>query len=267
VSEPAGSVVPVLSRDGTPIASHRTGTGPPLVLVHGTAAAHWSFRFVAPLLAEHFTLYAVDRRGRGASGDGGDYAIEREFEDVAAVVDSLGGPASLFGHSFGATVALGAALLARRLSRLVLYEPAPGVPAVSDAELDRIEVLVGRGEREDALVAAFRSFGLAPDEVEQLRGSPTWATRLGFAHTVVREVRAEAACGFEASALRGLAAPVLLLLGEESPPWAHERTAWLQKRLADCRIATLRGQGHVATMTAPELVAGELVAFLGEPSA
>jgi pimeloyl-ACP methyl ester carboxylesterase len=96
------------------------------VLVHGTAAAHWSFRFVAPLLAERFTVYAVDRRGRGESGDGSAYAIEREFEDVAAAVAAIGGQVAVFGHSFGATVALGAAALERNPSRLVLYEASPG---------------------------------------------------------------------------------------------------------------------------------------------
>ena len=95
----------VTSADGTHIAYVKAGYGPPLVLVHGTAAAHWSFRFLVPLLIERFTVYTVDRRGRGESGDAAEYAIEREFADVVAVVDSIAEPASVFGHSFGATLA------------------------------------------------------------------------------------------------------------------------------------------------------------------
>ncbi|MGH3113477.1 MAG: alpha/beta fold hydrolase, partial [Gaiellaceae bacterium] len=103
----------VSSADGTRIGYQRSGEGPPLVLVHGATGAHWSFRFLVPTLVDRFTVYALDRRGRGESGDRTEYAIEREFEDVAAVVDSLDESASVLGHSYGATVALGAALVAR----------------------------------------------------------------------------------------------------------------------------------------------------------
>jgi pimeloyl-ACP methyl ester carboxylesterase len=96
----------VTSKDGTRIACFRSGEGPPLVLVHGTAADHGRWRPVLPAFEERFTVCAVDRRGRGGSGDSDDYAIEREFEDVAAVVDSLGEPVNLLGHSYGALCAL-----------------------------------------------------------------------------------------------------------------------------------------------------------------
>jgi pimeloyl-ACP methyl ester carboxylesterase len=89
------------SNDGTTIVFRRSGAGTRLVLVHGTTGAHWSFSFLAPVLAERFTVYPVDRRGRGESSDADAHAIEREFEDVAAVVDSLDEPATLFGHSYG----------------------------------------------------------------------------------------------------------------------------------------------------------------------
>ena len=98
-------------RDGTPVAYWRSGEGPPLVLVHGTAADHSRWRPVLPALEEHFTVYAVDRRGRGGSGDSDDYTVEREFEDVAAVVDSIGESVNLLGHSYGGLLALEATLL------------------------------------------------------------------------------------------------------------------------------------------------------------
>lgn len=100
----------VESNDGTLIAYWSTGCGHPLVMVHGTSTDHTSFRFLTPLLENHFTIHIVDRRGRGKSGDSEEYSIEREFNDIAAVANSIEGSVSLFGHSFGATVALGAAL-------------------------------------------------------------------------------------------------------------------------------------------------------------
>jgi pimeloyl-ACP methyl ester carboxylesterase len=121
----AEAVQHVSSADGTRIGYRRNGEGPPRVLVHGSTGAHWRFRFLVPTLVDRFTVYAVDRPGRGESGDRAEYAIERAFEDVAAVVDSIDEPASVLAHSYGATVALGAALVARNLHRLVLYEPTP----------------------------------------------------------------------------------------------------------------------------------------------
>ncbi len=252
------------SADGTRIGFRRSGEGPPLVLVHGATGAHWSFRFLVPALVDRFTVYAVDRRGRGESGDRADYAIEREFEDVAAVVDSIDEPASLLGHSYGATVALGAALAAGNLHKLVLYESTPGMSVVPSEELERIEDLVARDEREEALVHALRVFGLTPDELEQIRASPTWSARVAAAHTVTREVRAEEGCRFDPARFRELATPVLLLLGEESPDWAREGTERIRALLSNARVAILRGQGHTAIMTAPELVAEEVARFLRE---
>src|SRR5438105_4118037 len=129
----------ITSPDGARIGCHVSGTGPPLVLVHGTSGTHAGFDLLLPHLVEKFTLIAIDRRGRGTSGDArGAYSIEREFEDVAAVVDSVGERASLFGHSYGASVALGAVPLVRNLARLALYEP-PSSRFVSDRLLERLK--------------------------------------------------------------------------------------------------------------------------------
>jgi pimeloyl-ACP methyl ester carboxylesterase len=254
----------VTSSDGTRIGYWRSGEGPPLVLAHGATSAHWSFRFVVPILGERLSLYAVDRRGRGESGDRADYALEREFEDMAAVVDSIDKPATLFGHSYGATAALGAALVARNLHKLVLYEPSPGIPVVPSEDLDRIDDLVARGEREEALVHAFLSIGLTPDEVELLRDSPTWSARVAAAHTLAREIRAEEAYRVDPEGFRELAVPALLLLGEESPDWAHEATERIRAALPDARVAVLPGQGHLANVTAPDLLADEVARFVIE---
>ena len=119
----------VESRDGTPIAVFSSGTGPPLLVVHGATADHTTFRVVGPLLATSFTVHAIDRRGRGASGDTAPYAIEREFEDLAAVAEALatesGTSVDVVGHSYGGRCALGAALRTDALGRVVSYEGAP----------------------------------------------------------------------------------------------------------------------------------------------
>ena len=119
--------VTVTSKDGTPVAYWRSGEGPPLVLVHGTTADHSRWAPVLQAFERHFSVCAVDRRGRGGSGDSEEYALEREFEDVAAVVDSLGEPVNLLGHSYGAVCALEAALLTSNVRKLVLYEPGMNV--------------------------------------------------------------------------------------------------------------------------------------------
>ena len=259
----AGAVLEhVSSTDGTRIGYRRSGAGPPLVLVHATTGAHWSFNLLLPALVDRFTVYAIDRRGRGESGDHADYSIEREFEDVAAVVDSIAEPAGVFGHSSGATVALGAGLVASNLDKLVLYEPSPGIAAVPPEDLERIDAFVAGGDREEALVFALGAFGLTPDEIDQIQALPSWPERVEAAHTVTREVRAEESYTVDPERFRDLAIPVLLLLGEKSPGWARDGIERIESTLPNARVAILEGQGHAATMTAPELVAGEIGRFL-----
>jgi pimeloyl-ACP methyl ester carboxylesterase len=116
----------VASADGTQLAVWKSGEGPPLVLVHGATADHSRWAPALPALEEHFTVYNFDRRGRGKSGDAADYALEREYEDVVAVVESAGTEVNLLGHSHGGVCALEAALLSDRIRKLVLYEPPMG---------------------------------------------------------------------------------------------------------------------------------------------
>jgi pimeloyl-ACP methyl ester carboxylesterase len=131
----------VTSADGTRIAYERSGSGPPLVLVHGSLNDHGIWAAVAPALAQHFTVYAMDRRGRGESGTSSEPELERQFEDVLAVIDAAGAPVDLIGHSFGAHCALGAAAMApERVKHLVLYEPPP-VDDVRSAVAEAFEKL------------------------------------------------------------------------------------------------------------------------------
>jgi pimeloyl-ACP methyl ester carboxylesterase len=255
----------ITSGDGTRITFERSGSGPPLVLVHGTSVERFSFRFVEPLLRDRFTLLAVDRRGRGESGDSTDgYAIEQEFSDIAAVVDSLGEPTDLFGHSYGATVALGAAPLARKLRRLVVYEPAPAVPQVAPELVGRLDALLADDQREQLLSLFLTDAGLDSDVLEQLQASPIWALRVAAAHTIPRELRAEEGYRPDPEVFAALPAPVLLLLGSESPQWAVRGADAVRAVLPNSRAITLKGEGHLALLTAPELVADEVTRFLCE---
>ena len=184
----------VISEDGTPIAYYRSGKRPPLVLVHGTAADHDRWGPVLPAFEERFAVCTVDRRGRGGSGDSEDYALGREFEDVAAVVDSLGGPAVLLGHSYGALVALEAALLVGNVRKLVLYDPGIEVEGeeVSPPEvIGRLEALLEAGDRAGVVATTMREIaGLAPETIEHMRSQPTWRARGSAAHTIPRGMRA-----------------------------------------------------------------------------
>ncbi len=255
----------VTSSDGTRIAYERSGSGTPLVLVHGTSVEHFTFRFVEPLLSDRFTLYSIDRRGRGESGDSASgYAIEQEFADIASLVDSLAEPADVFGHSYGASVALGAATLARNLRRLVLYEPALGVTQETPEFLARLDALLAEDQREQLLSIFLAEAGLDPDALEQLRASPVWPGRVAAAHTITRELRAEESYQPDPEALSLHSIPVLLLLGSESPEWAKKGTALVQSLLTDSRVAVLEGEGHIAILTAPQLVADQVARFLGE---
>ena len=164
------------SRDGTEIAYWRSGSGPAMVLVHGATGDHTAFHGVLPELEPHFTVYAMDRRGRGGSGDHPTYAVEREAEDIAAVVDQIGGPVCVAGHSFGGLCALEAARPTPNIASLVVYQP----PVIAgDPEelpiLDKIDDLIAQDRREEATVLFYqRLVGWSDEEIERVRADPSW---------------------------------------------------------------------------------------------
>lgn len=254
------------SADGTHIGYERSGEGPPLVLVHGTSADRTRWAPVLPQLQQRFTVYAVDRRGRGLSGDTDPYALEREFEDIASVVDSIGEPVDLLGHSFGALCAMEAALRSRHIRRLVLYEPyfRTAVRLYQGDPRTRLKEMLERGDRDGLLVTFFREVvGISEVEVEAMRAAPSWAGRLAAAHTVPREF-ADEDYVLDATRFESLSAPVLLLAGSESPPALRAATEAAHAALPSSRVVVMQGQSHVANTTAPELFARLVVDFLTE---
>lgn len=239
----------VTSADGTTIAYRKSGSGPPLVLVHGTTADHSRWARVVTELERDYTMYAIDRRGRGGSGDGPDHHIEREFEDVAAVIDALDEPAIVLGHSYGALCSLEAALRTENVHRLILYEPPLplGDPIYDGDVLDQIQQLADAGRREEATTLFFREVVRMPDdEFEVYRKLPVWEVRVALASTIARELAIDRSYVFEPSRFNALKIPTLLLLGGDSPPVFQRATRMLEDALPDARVEVLHGQQHVA---------------------
>ncbi len=263
----------VRSRDGTPIAVFRSGPldGPPLILVHGALADHTTFRVIGPMLATTFAIHAIDRRGRGASGDREPYAIEREFEDVASVAEAIappgGGGVAVVGHSYGGRCALGAALLTDAIGIVVSYEGAPAPPeaAYGDATLlDELRSLAAAGDGE-GLIGTFmtRVVGLDAEGLARYRADPVWPLRVAAAPTVVREMAAEGSAAAGLDRLGGVSVPVLQLLGSDSTSSFGIATRALDERLADGAVVVIDGARHAAHHTHPDAVVEAIRAFVG----
>ena len=253
----------VLSGDATAIAVWTSGEGQPLVLVHGGAADHTRWAPVLPALEKHFTVYAMDRRGRGQSGDGDDYALEREFEDVAAVVDSAGEGVRLLGHSSGGLCALEAALITDNVRKLILYEPSMGVVVPDPQLVDRLEVLLEEGDRDKLLVFFFGEVvGAPPEQIAQMRSLPAWEARRAVAPTIPRELRADIAYEFDPERFRDFRMPTLILEGGDSSAPFKAANEMVRAALPDCRVAVMPGQRHAAMDTGTDLFTTEVLSFL-----
>ncbi|HET9084242.1 MAG TPA: alpha/beta hydrolase [Candidatus Limnocylindrales bacterium] len=267
----------VRSADGTPIAVFSSGpagtetTAPALILVHGAAADHTTFRVIGPRLAERYAVHAIDRRGRGGSGDTFPYSIEREFEDVAAVAEAVasesGQPVAVVGHSYGGRCALGAALMTDRIGAVVCYEGAPTPPGVDygDASLAEELAELDRAGQPALLLETFlrRVVGMDDAAIAAYQADPVWPRRVGAAHTIPRELLAEGrsdAAGLEA--LGQVRQPVLQVLGGASKPEFAESTAALHDRLPNGIVAVIPGARHAAHHTHPDALIEAIETFL-----
>jgi pimeloyl-ACP methyl ester carboxylesterase len=259
----------VRSADGTSIAYDRTGDGPPTILVGGALSDRAAAAPVAELLAGRFTVVAYDRRGRGDSGDTQPYAVEREVEDLAALIAVAGGSAFVSGHSSGAVLALEAArtLGPEEIPMLAVFEPPfivedsrPPMPA--DA-VERLEELVAAGRREEAVEYFFvNGPGMPREALPQMRASPAWPAFEALAHTLAYDVRVlgDAMGGSPVPLGRWAAVevPTLVLDGGASDPWQRSATQALARVLPRSVHRSLRGQTHAVD---PEVLAPVLRAF------
>ena len=257
----------ITSRDGTRIAFWQSGAGRPLLLVHGTTADHRRWSGIAPRFEQHFSVYTMDRRGRGASGDAPEYHVMREAEDVAAVVEAIGEPVFVLGHSHGAICSLEAARLTDRVSRLVLYEPPipTGQPTYPPGVPDRIQALVDSGQLEPALEVFMREVVRMPEhELTAYRQLPMWQGRILLAPTIARELTIDRTYRFAADEFAHLQVPTLLLLGGDSPPIFRQAVELADSVLPDSQVVVLPNQQHICMDTDPDLFVREVLSFLVE---
>jgi pimeloyl-ACP methyl ester carboxylesterase len=258
----------VTGADGVRIGLLTAGSGPGLLLVHGGMGTLNSWRRVWGALAARRRVTAMDRRGRGSSGDADTYGLTSEYADVAAVaaalVDSHGGPVDVVGHSIGATCVLGAAAGGAPFRRICVYEP-PGPQATQDGWPERVAAMVAEGQVGRAAFTFLTEIvGLTRGQVEALRDAPGGRDVLPIvAKTLPREARALAATDLTGLARR-VRQPVLLLVGTASPPWAGEITRELAAALPAATVTELPGVGHEALDSAPDLFVAEVSRFLGD---
>lgn len=254
----------VNSPDGTVIGFRRSGSGPPLLLVHGTTADHRRWSAVTPLFETYFTVLAMDRRGRGSSGDATPYNFMREAEDVMAVIEAIGEPVFVLGHSFGGRCSLEASLLTDQIDRLILYEPPiAALSPETQSVLLRMQSSIARGELEVALAVFFREIvGMPEPELETYRRLPMWEARIPLAPTIPRELAIDQVQPFNPERFAGLETPILLMVGGDSPALFQQAIELLHQTLPNNRVAVLPGQRHVAMDTAPELFAEAVLSYL-----
>jgi pimeloyl-ACP methyl ester carboxylesterase len=219
-------------------------------------------------LSQGYTVYAMDRRGRGLSGDRIPYAIEREFEDVAALVDSIGEPVNLLGHGYGAVCALEAARMTFAVRRLVLYEP-PVPRSLQNRPHgleERMRERLAAGDPEGVLVTYLREVLRMPEqEISALRASPAWEPRLATVLTLPREVRVEDSYRFLPERFESFLTPTLILSGGASAPFLQETVGSAAAALPNARVETLFGYQHLAIDRAPDLFVERVFRFFGGP--
>jgi pimeloyl-ACP methyl ester carboxylesterase len=258
----------VTSKDGTVIAYDRTGDGPPLIIVAGAFQDRKAMGAYARPLAEHFSVYAYDRRGRGDSGDTPPYAIEREIEDIAALIDEAGGEAFVFGGSSGAVLALDAAEHGLNIPKMALYEPPFVVddsrPPVPDDLVDELTKLIEEGRRGEAATVYLTKGAAMPEEaVAQMRAEPYWETDvLPVAHTLLYDaiIMAGTMTGQPLPAQRWahVTTPTLIINGTKSFVWVDAAADALAKVLPNATRRTFEDEAHDVS---PETVAPAIVEF------
>jgi pimeloyl-ACP methyl ester carboxylesterase len=243
----------VISKDGAAIAFDKTGQGPAIILVVGAFNDRATAAPLAELLATRFAVFNYDRRGRGESGDAAPYAIEREIEDLDALIAQAGGSACVFGYSSGAILSLRAAAHGLAISQLALYEPPP-TGAKAGQLVPQLTELIAAGRRGDAVeLFQTEAVGIPAAVVAQLRNAPFRPALEKMAHTLVYE--STILRSLPTALIASVRAPTLVIDGEESHAVMRQAAQSLADVLPDGRYRTLKGQGHdiVPAVVAPVL--------------
>lgn len=253
-----------ISADGTRIAYERLGAGPALILAAGLLCDRDTLHDLANVLARDFTVINFDRRGRGNSGDTKPYAVQREIEDVAALIEAAGGRASLYGHSSGAGLVLRAAAAGLPVDRLILHEPPYGGDDEASKESARglaeeIQAALCAGNGDGAVRMFFAATGMPDEMVDMLAGDPK---RRALAQTMTNdfEVMGEfQGGGIPETLVASITVPTLVIAGSESPDFFRDTAERIEMLLPDGRLETLDGHDHGA---AADVVAPVVFRFL-----
>ena len=259
-------VLSIVSPDGTKLGVERVGSGPPLVAVHGGIGDRSRWTLLKERVADRFTLHLLDRRGRGASTEESrePYALEREVDDVLAVIEAVGEPVRYLGHSYGALIGLEPLARTSAIERALLYEPpfdTPGHVMIAAATLDRIEARIDAGDREGALETFYREvLGADPEPFKLL---PMWPVRLAIVHTIVREGRIGLTYRLDPARFAGVATPTRILLGTESPGPFRASALAAAGAIPGSEVVPLPGEGHTMIDTDPGGFVRHVVDFLG----
>jgi pimeloyl-ACP methyl ester carboxylesterase len=254
----------VTSRDGTSIAYERRGTGPAVILVTGALDDGSENTPLAVELASHFTTYNYYRRGRGESGDTQPYALEREIEDIAALIEEAGGSAHLYGVSSGGALIMEAAAAGLAVGRLAVYE----VPYMIGAEavrrwrdyVEQLQAALAEGRRGDAGELFMRLAGSPDEQIAQAKSSPYWPGVVARAHTLAYDAACLGDGEPPTERLAKIAQPTLVATGGGDPFFERAADA-IAASIPNAERLTLGGQGHAVD---PKAMAPELRRFFGE---
>lgn len=238
----------VTSADGTIIAFDQLGSGMPLVLVAGASCDRGADARIAEALAGGFTVLNYDRRGRGDSNDTPPYAVEREVEDLAVLLDAAGGSAVVVGLSSGGALAAHAAASGLPVGHLVLWEP----PFRLDAEgqraageyAEQLGALLGADRRGDALELFMRTVGVPEQMISGMRSSPYWAAGERLAPTLAYDAAVMGDSSVPVQRYAGIAAPSLVLAGGASPDWMRDSAETASTAIPHAAFRVLDGQTH-----------------------
>jgi len=238
----------VTSKDGTKITFDRQGHGPPVVLVSGGSVDRSSNASLATILAADFTVFNYDRRGRGESGDTQPYAIQREVEDIEAVIDAAGGSAHLYGSSSGAALALEATAAGAPVTKLALWEP----PYILDEnarppkdQVQQYETMIAEGRRGDAAEYFMTQVVRLPAEfAAYAKTQPWWPAQEALAHTLKYDAIIMGDYSLPARSAQAVKVPTVVIFGTASMPFMPITADALAKVLPKGKVRSLEGQEH-----------------------
>jgi pimeloyl-ACP methyl ester carboxylesterase len=258
----------VTSKDGTTIAFDRYGEGPAVILVGGAfqhRAIDQKLAQLATFLAQNFTVYHYDRRGRGDSSDTAPYAVKREVEDIESLMDEAGGSAFLFGMSSGGVLILEAAVRGIDIKKLALYEPPFNLddntrPAFENYN-QQLNALLAENHPGAAAALAMMMFGTPAESVDEMRQTPVWSIFESVAPTLAYDAAIMGDGSLPAERMNSITIPTMVIDGGASPDWVHYAALALVDAIPNAESHTLEGQTHDVN---PGAIAPILVEFFSD---